>query len=680
MEITRRSFFKLGLFSGLASALPAWAKGRVLTPKADPPPPMWEESFAYTVCGLCPAGCGMRVRKVDGRAVGVCGIPEHPVNQGGLCPKGPAALQELYHPDRLRTPLARSGARGSGAWKEIPWAEALRAISEKFPRTGSGNKKRPLAAVTSARAWDIQGEAFRGLADAVGKGNFFALGFPLSEAPCDAYEKMHGRRRLAFHVARANLVVSFGFDWLQSAPSPIEAQRAYAKLRRGPGRGRAQIIQIEPRFSTTAGKADQWVPIHPGTEGLLALALAKQLIANGTYDQAFLHGQADGFEDFKKSLDALSLEDISRTTGVSQRDILALAVKLGSRKPSAIITNRGPLLTQMAVHALNALLGNIGADAVFSGLEERGDFGADAAIAQALAARPSELLLVDRVNPLFLAPSAWKAILDRTPLVATISSFLTETAQQSDLILPCHTPLERRHCSFHASADGSTVLNAAPQAVEPFYDTKDPAEIFLALARAFKGAGVVSDFDSYFMSHIRKLRAEKLLAESNGGRIWLEMSGPASGKPAVTRSGKFEFGPLADLLRRQDFKAAQPDADFPMSVYLYSPLAFSFGEGAHLPFLQSVAGPQIQEAWQTWAELHPDSAGRFGISDGDAIWIESREGKIQARARLSRTAMPGVLSLPVGLGHAAYGRWAKGMGANPMGLGGAGTRVRIWRA
>ena len=679
MEISRRNLFKLGVFSGLAAALPAWAKTRVLTPQEDAPPPPGEESFAYTVCGLCPAGCGIRVRKIDGHPVGISGIPDHPVNQGGLCPKGPASLQELYHPDRLRTPLARRGPRGAGEWKEISWDEALRALSQQAKSAGSGSKKRPLAALTSARAWDIQGSALRGLADSLGKDNLFALGFPLSEFPSDAYERMHGRRRVAFHISRAKLMVSFGFDWLQSYPSPVEAQMAFAQLRRGLVRSRAEIVQIEPRLSVTAGKADQWVPIKPGTEGLLALILAKHLIANGTYDKAFVHEQSSGFEEFKKSLDVLAIDDVAKATGVPEREIRLLAVKLSSLKPAAVITNRGPLLTQMAVHALNALLGSIGAAGVFSGMEGADGFWADDSAAQSLQARPPELLLVDRVDPLFLAPSPWKEIVAKTPFVATVTPFLSETALSSDLVLPCHTPLERGHCSFHVAGDGSAVLNAAAPVVKPFYDTKDPGEIFLTLTRALGRGSGPADFDSYFTAGVKKLRAETLVKESDAGRIWRAMSGAASGKPNATRSGKFEFGPLTELVSRGKVKKP-PEKDYPFAMHLYSPLAFSFGQGAHLPYLQSIAGPQNKDAWETWAEMHPETAGQAGLSDGEPIWVESRRGKIKARVCLSKGAMPGVVSLPLGLGHAGYGRWAKGLGSNPIEIGEEGTEVKLWKA
>src|ERR1035437_8216018 len=107
-ELSRKNFLKLAGIFGAGSVLPGCARKTLLTPKEEEAPPLGIETFSRSICALCPAGCAVRVRLIDGRAVGVSGILEHPVNQGALCPKGPALLQELYHPDRLRSPRVRS--------------------------------------------------------------------------------------------------------------------------------------------------------------------------------------------------------------------------------------------------------------------------------------------------------------------------------------------------------------------------------------------------------------------------------------------------------------------------------------------------------------------------------------------------------------------------------------------
>src|SRR3989338_7819320 len=182
MEISRRNLLKLGTIFGAGSLLPGCAKEIVLKPKEDAPPPIGEEKFLRTVCGMCPAGCGIRVRNVDGRPVGVSGIVDHPINQGGLCPKGAAILQELYHPDRLKTPMARKGSRGSGDWEFISWEEAFKSVSDKILKAKS-EKKSPLAALAAAGTEDIHRELLRELASSLGKNTLFPLRFPWGDLP-----------------------------------------------------------------------------------------------------------------------------------------------------------------------------------------------------------------------------------------------------------------------------------------------------------------------------------------------------------------------------------------------------------------------------------------------------------------------------------------------------------------
>ncbi|MBI4056672.1 MAG: hypothetical protein HY399_03895, partial [Elusimicrobia bacterium] len=216
--------------------------------------------------------------------------------------------------------------------------------------------------------------------------------------------------------------------------------------------------------------------------------------------------------------------------------------------------------------------------------------------------------------------------------------------------------------------------------VDPIYYSKDPGEIFLSVAQKLKGAVLPENFDSYFRARAKKLGAGRLLDLENGEKRWLELNPQPSENPLYsTRSKKFEFDALTELLNHQDNRKTGEDREFPLSLHLYTPLSFSFGEGAHLPYLQSVAGPNMQEAWETWAEIHPGTAQEYRITDGESVWIESRVGKIKAKARLHGAAMPGVVSLPLGLGHSVYGRWAQGVGSNPMEIGEEAAQIRVRR-
>ena len=155
-------------------------------------------------------------------------------------------------------------------------------------------------------------------------------------------------------------------------------------------------------------------------------------------------------------------------------------------------------------------------------------------------------------------------------------------------------------------------------------------------------------------------------------------SAPAGGgRLFATASGRFEFEPLTRAIPSAE--GPPQDGEFPLALYVYSPLPFSFGEGAHLPYLQAIAGVQTGEMWGTWAEFHPDTAAGCGVEDGQMVRVRSISGSISVKARVLACAMPGVVSIPLGLGHTSYGRWAKGVGANPMDIadGFEGARVRV---
>lgn len=293
------------------------------------------------------------------------------------------------------------------------------------------------------------------------------------------------------------------------------------------------------------------------------------------------------------------------------------------------------------------------------------------------------VLLVDRANPLFLDPVKWRPIFEKAPFVMTVSSHLTETAQFSDLILPSHAPLEARHLSRHVSMEGRPIVNAAGGAVRPLYDTKDAGEIYLALKLALAGKKIEADaFSAYVKKRTQELGAQKLLKEGTAETWLYEAKTVGQNLVFSTPSGKFELGPLVKSLRGRRLDEPPTSQDFPLLLNLFSPLAFSRGEGAHLPYLLDIAGPGLQEMWGAWAELHPDTAQAYGISDGQMIWVESPQGKIKAKARVLARAMPSVVSVPVGLGHTAYGRWAKGTGSNPLEIASMDgvSRVRVVRA
>ena len=233
-----------------------------------------------SVCSMCSAGCGISVRTREGRAKKIEGNPDYPLSRGKHTAQAEASLQELYHPDRIATPLRRvtGSERGSGQYEEISWETALDELQMKLEGY-SGNPK-SVAMIT---------EPLRGvLGTVVGR---FASNYGATQLTFETvdqtvvrsvFKQMFNQDRLpVFDVKNAHYVLSFGADFLSTWHAPLHYNWQYGEFRGTDLGERGTLVQIEPRFSMTAANADTWVYINPGTEGILALAIADEIVKKG---------------------------------------------------------------------------------------------------------------------------------------------------------------------------------------------------------------------------------------------------------------------------------------------------------------------------------------------------------------------------------------------------------------
>src|SRR4030043_629016 len=374
MKITRRHLLKMIGAATLGAALP----DEVL--HALPHEGEWipyEEYWSTGICLQCPSGCGLRIRSVNHWPVKLEGIKDYPINKGRLCPKGQSGLQVLYDPDRIHHPLKRKGKRGDGDWEKISWEEGIGLITEKLKALRQ--KGRPQSLV-------VMGGRYRGhMADLMARfmeayGSPNHLGNPArgSEGILKGHFFTMGVRDfLPIHWEEVNYVLSFGASLLEASRPSLRNLWGYGYLRRGRPGIRGKMVQIEPRFSVTASKADQWIPIQPGTDGALALGIAHWIIKEKKYDRQFIDRYTFGFENWKDSdgkshigfktlvLKEYSPRQVSSLTGVPEETIVQIAQEFSSHRPSIAISGRGVGMqtngtySQMAVDSLNALVESI---------------------------------------------------------------------------------------------------------------------------------------------------------------------------------------------------------------------------------------------------------------------------------------------------------------------------------
>ena len=270
-----------------------------------------------STCRQCPAGCGILVRVMNGRALKIEGNPEHPLNRGKLCARGQSGLQLLYNPDRLPGPV-RQDVRGSREYRAISWDEGLNElltmVQEGGPRLAVW-----LGSTTSAHLYQI----FNDFTAALGAPN--PVVFDLYTAMTgyvalrQNVQTLFGQDGLpAYDLEQADVVYSFGSDILGTWLSAVRYGVEYGAFRSQPLGKRGYLAQFEPRMSTTAAKADLWVPIPPGSEGLIAQALISSM-AEGTY------GSGERVARAQALAADVNLEDVSAAVGIPVEEITRLA-------------------------------------------------------------------------------------------------------------------------------------------------------------------------------------------------------------------------------------------------------------------------------------------------------------------------------------------------------------------
>ena len=284
MEFSRRNFIKFavgGLGGTLLSPLPwklmddiaIWTQNWSWVPV----PAKGKFSTISSVCTLCSGACGIQVRKVGSRAVMIEGSNEYPVNQGGICPLGMAGLQILYNEGiRWKAPVKRVGPRGSKRWKEISWAEAICELATRIKGLRDTGSPEKLAAIDGNQSRSTMALLVKRLLDAVGSPNYMVMPREEDTYAMATFLMQGGKGPTAFDLENSDFIVSFGCGLFDGWGAPGRMLSAWGEWARS--RNKTSIIQIDPRASNTASKADQWLAPFPGTEAALALGIAHVII------------------------------------------------------------------------------------------------------------------------------------------------------------------------------------------------------------------------------------------------------------------------------------------------------------------------------------------------------------------------------------------------------------------
>jgi len=673
-DFNRRDFLKVLGWGGTAVALSGCGytsieDGReTVTSYVTPPSYVIPSISNYfnSTCAQCDAGCNIMVRVREGRALKAEGNANSPINRGKMCGLGLAGVQAHYNPDRVRTPLLKGQA--------IAWDKALEEINGRL----NGVKGEEIAFITGVMSGHAQA-LLGNYMEALGSRNHFSYEAISPAVVRAANKKAYGMSMPRYRIDKARVVVSFGADFLGAWISPVYFSQLYAQFRKGARpEGRGVLVQIEPKMTLTGANADRWIGIRPGTEGILALGVINALGAAGVKIPAEIAAVAKDYSPERASMD----------TGVSFDQINKLAALLKERTPSLVLAGDAAegyahgSQNAIAIAMLNHVLGNVGktveaaAGVPFPQLAPAvGNRSALTALNEGLAAGKYKVVFSYAANPVYSAPAAlkFKDNFNKAGFKVAFAHYLDETALAADLVLPLDSAMEDWATvvpEYMAAPESSYAESYAQMSfrqpvMEKLYpDTRSIGDALLALLKQRKPVDY-KDFENFY-AYLRNAVLKNKVALGGGAKddddvFWNEILSKGI-VPLKGISGKLST--KASIAGLTLPAPAAPDASYPLRLIPAVSASIRDGRNANEPWLQESHDPLTTVVWDSWVEIHPKTAEKLGIVEGDIVEVASRSGSIKAQAYVFPGIHPDAVSVPVGYGHEAMGRYAKGVGAN----------------
>jgi thiosulfate reductase/polysulfide reductase chain A len=696
LQLSRREF--IGISAGVAVSAAAAGGMNLLrpsngddrrqaTPHIDHSPPTHFEREVYTLCEQCVWRCGVRAKVKDGRVFKLEGNPFHPHSRGMLCPRGQAGVATLYDPDRLKYPLIRSGPRGSGLWQRARWDEALDYVAARMLEI----KERygPEAMIFSTTHNLIQTQ-FENLLKAFGSPNYGTQRSLCFNAMITANLMTFGLEEPGRDYSRTQYIIYTGRNLLD-AISNSEAQDLVAAIARG-----AKVVVLDPRFTKTAAKATEWLPVKPGTDLAFHLALIQVIIEEELHDAEFVAKHTVGFGELKETIKGYTPEWAASKCEIPADTIRRIARDFALAAPHAFAHPNwrtsnflNSFQTERAIAILNALVGSW---ARAGSLQPSAGEGGDVAlgtIPQPPYPRVSALRLdgvpwkyplvplklgvfqeirdsilsgepyqahgwfINRQNPVNSLPERRKTIeaFGKLDFIVTIDISMNDTAWFSDVVLPEATYLERFEPL--AVVDG-TVFIRQP-VVEPLGESKSGLWIF-------KQLGERLGLDDYFQYEDEEDYLRQQLAPLDITLEELKEQGyyrpPAheseSGQVSNfnTPSGKIEL--YSNTLAKSGFSPVpvweEPVRNEPGTFYLLT------GKVAQHTQFATHNNQLLHERVPTnplW--IHPQPAAERGIEDGDEVWVESPSSREKTVAHVTEKIRADCVYMIPGFGHVSKG-------------------------
>ncbi|MBI5930477.1 MAG: molybdopterin-dependent oxidoreductase [Chloroflexi bacterium] len=691
--ITRRSFLKLS-----AAAAGTLAIGQLL-------PPMVAQAatdagllnahgdgYIPSMCEMCVWRCGLIAKVKDGRVVKLDGNPDHPHSKGHLCVRGQSGVMNTYDPDRVLDPLIRVGQRGEGKFRIASWDEALDLTANKM--LAIKDTYGPEAMVFSS-THNLSQPQFENILYAFGSPNYGTQRSLCFNAMIVANLMTYGMEEPErIYDDQLEYVILTGRN-LMEAISTSETSALSDGIARG-----MKVVYLDPRFTKTAAKATEWLPIKPGTDLAFHLALLNVIVTEDLYNHSFVNDYTVGFEHLAQEIETYTPEWAAPITEISAETIRRIAREFAAAAPHALAHNGwrtsnfiNSFHTQRAITILNTLVGNWNVALRASGGESSSALGAPPqppyprSSAQRLDGVPSRYPVVplklgvfqelresilsgepyqahgwfiSRQNPVMSLPDRARtlAAFEKMDFIATVDIIMNDTAWFSDVVLPEASYLERYD---PLSPVGDRVFLRQP-VIEPQGNAKSALWIYKQLGERL-GLGdyfQYEDEEDYIRQQLAPLGVTLEEVRSKG---YAEL--PPADDPGFewnTPSGKIEI--YSETLANVNFPAvptwqAPPEPPQGQFYLLTGKVAQSTQFGTQNNQLLH----KYSDEPRLW--INNNIAAERNLADGDWVEVTSEVGQVHIHLQVTPAIRPDCVYLPPGYGHLSKGlTTAFGIGAS----------------
>ncbi len=639
---------------------------------------MVRDGTVRSTCALCFASCGILVHLQDGEVTKIEGDPNAPLNKGALCPKGLASLELLYHPNRIKHPLRRTGKRGEGKWQQITWDEALSTVVAEMNKAKDNYGPESVLFMRGS-AKGLQDNVFTRLANAFGSPNITSAAY------------------VCFHARNNGLIVTFGSPLHEDYEYPPACiviwgvnphatfTPDYENIKGAANRG-TKLVVIDPREMNLVRRAELWIRPKPGSDIALALGLINVVIKEKLFDKDFVAKWTAGFNELKAHVQNYSPEKVEEITWVPAETIRQVARFYAGNRPAVIHSGNAlehtinSFQTQRAIFILEAITGNIGVpggriqwthppvmargapeftlqDNIPKKKRDR-RFGAEHmsplvkyALPQSIIEsilkkannRPRAAYLYGN-NPLCVWSNGQETLdaLKKLDFMAVTDWFMTPTAELSDIVLPAATYLE--YDSICHSAESPWVLQVQQKVAEVGECWPD-SRIMLELGKRLGLGKYFWNDEKEFLDELLKpagltfdeFRQVEVISGVKRYRHY-EANGfnTPSGKVELLSINLKQWGfdplPTYHELPETDAKLAK---EYPLVLTSWKPGVFRH---SNLRQIASLRGSHPDPI----VNINPKTAKKLRIKDGDWVYIETKRGRIKHKAGLTDSVDPRV--------------------------------------